>query len=273
MAVTVELRQNPMKGDLRNRTIEYVIKSDTRAVGDADDVAALDALDLIAPADYDGLRRSNLSVEQISELPIIFIGTATYGSNDSQQRTPGTFEYEFEEGTENENIKFAISKVASYNHSPGEPAPDHGLSINVQNDGEVEGVDIFAPTSSFSLNFTNNSTFFTSTRRGLIQNLIGKVNSDIWQGHQPGELLFVGASGRIANNGESTLKLSFSRRPNVTGLTIGGITGINKKGWEYLWVSYGREVDGAANRMKVKPQSAYVMQVYETASFLTNLGF
>lgn len=273
MAVTVELRQNPMKGDLKNRTIEYIIKSDTRAALNADDVAALDALDLVAPADYDGLRRTNLAVEQISELPVIFIGTATYGVNDSQARTPGTFEYEFEYGTENENIKFAISKVAAYTESPGDTAADHGLAINVQPDGEVEGVDIFAPTSTFSLNFTNNSSFFTSTRRNLIQNLTGKTNSDIWQGHQPGELLFLGASGRIANNGESTLKLSFSRRANVTGLAIGGITGINKKGWEYLWVSYGREVDGAANRMKVKPQAAYVMQVYESASFLTNLGF
>jgi hypothetical protein len=41
---------------------------------------------------------------------------------------------------------------------------------------------------------------------------------------------------------------------------VGGIGGINKRGWEYLWVRYVDAAEGDA--LIKKPQAVYVEQVY-----------
>ena len=46
------------------------------------------------------------------------------------------------------------------------------------------------------------------------------------------------------------------------------ITGIDKKGWEYLWVRYADVEDDAAKVLVKRPIGAYVEQVYDYASFL-----
>ena len=57
----------------------------------------------------------------------------------------------------------------------------------------------------------------------------------------------------------------FAASPNVTGLAVGPITGIAKKGWEYLWVRYA---DAEDEHVLVKrPIAAYVEQVYELGNF------
>ncbi|MCJ7544508.1 MAG: hypothetical protein MUP47_08100 [Phycisphaerae bacterium] len=66
----------------------------------------------------------------------------------------------------------------------------------------------------------------------------------------PGELLFLGGSGGESTGWEfAELTLPFAANPNRTGITIGDISGIDKKGWEYLpppldalWASAGRPV-------------------------------
>jgi hypothetical protein len=53
----------------------------------------------------------------------------------------------------------------------------------------------------------------------------------------------------------------------VTGLAVGPITGIAKKGWEYLWVRYADVEDTGAKMLVKRPIAAYVEQVYEYANF------
>jgi hypothetical protein len=55
--------------------------------------------------------------------------------------------------------------------------------------------------------------------------------------------------------------------PNRTGITVGDITGISKKGWEYLWVRYADSEDAAAKAIVKKPVAAYVEKVYEVGDF------
>ncbi len=57
------------------------------------------------------------------------------------------------------------------------------------------------------------------------------------------------------------------RSPNRTGISVGPITGIAKKGWEYLWVRYADVEDTASNTLVKQPVAAYVEKVYEEASF------
>ena len=52
-----------------------------------------------------------------------------------------------------------------------------------------------------------------------------------------------------------------------TGISVGSITGIAKKGWEYLWVRYADVEDTASNTLVKQPVAAYVEKVYEEASF------
>ena len=51
----------------------------------------------------------------------------------------------------------------------------------------------------------------------------------------------------------------------MTGLQVGDITGIDKKGWEYLWVRYADAED--QNVLVKRPIAAYVEQVYESGNF------
>ena len=52
---------------------------------------------------------------------------------------------------------------------------------------------------------------------------------------------------------------------------MGEISGISKKGWEYLWVRYGDAEDTAAKAIVKKPMAAYVEKVYEDGDF-SSLG-
>ena len=63
------------------------------------------------------------------------------------------------------------------------------------------------------------------------------------------------------------ISYKFAVSPNQSGLTIGANTGIAKKGWEYLWVQYGDDVDATAQVLIKKPVAVYVEQVYPFASF------
>src|SRR5690606_20953075 len=55
--------------------------------------------------------------------------------------------------------------------------------------------------------------------------------------------------------------------PNRTGISVGPISGISKKGWEYLWVRYADAEDTGSNTLVKQPVAAYVEKVYEDGNF------
>ncbi len=59
----------------------------------------------------------------------------------------------------------------------------------------------------------------------------------------------------------------FSSGPNRTNLTVGSITGISKKGWEYMWVRYADAEDSADKAIVKEPVAAYIEKVYEDGNF------
>jgi len=61
----------------------------------------------------------------------------------------------------------------------------------------------------------------------------------------------------------------FAASPNKTGLTIGDIVNINKKGWAYRWVRDADAADAAAKAIVKKPIAVYVEKVYEEGDFST----
>jgi len=76
-----------------------------------------------------------------------------------------------------------------------------------------------------------------------IADLTGKLNNAIFDGFAADTILFLGASGSERGKDEWKITYQFAFSPNVTGLAAGGITGIAKKGWEYLWFLYRDDVD------------------------------
>jgi hypothetical protein len=107
----------------------------------------------------------------------------------------------------------------------------------------------------------------TPAYRGTLFNLTGKVNGGAFKGFAVGECLFLGAAGAKRGSGDWEITFRFAASPNVANLTIGDITGVDKKGWEYLWVRYADRVDDTAKALVKKPVAAYVERVYEYGDF------
>lgn len=88
-----------------------------------------------------------------------------------------------------------------------------------------------------------------------------------FKGLAAGECLFLGAAGSKRGDEDWEITFRFAGSPNVTGLSVGPITGISKKGWEYLWVRYADVEDDNAKALVKRPVAAYVEQVYDAGNF------
>lgn len=146
----------------------------------------------------------------------------------------------------------------------GGSAPDYGSAINVDKDG-VKGVEIGIPGLEFQIEKTMAKGVLTLAYVMTLVNLTYKTNNAAFRNFAQGELLFLGAEFRQSSNAEVTVVFKFSASPNRTNLTFGTITGVAKKGHEYLWVDYeAAEVSGYVVR---RPRGVYVERVYEEGNF------
>ncbi len=147
---------------------------------------------------------------------------------------------------------------------PGETAPDFKQAIGVTTE-EVEGVDITVPVYSFAETHYIANSLVTGAYKLTLFALTGKVNNATFKGFAAGEVLFLGASGSKRGDDEWEITFRFAASPNVTGMTVGDITGVDKKGWEYLWVRYTDAED--AKVLVKQPAAVYVEKVYESGDF------
>jgi hypothetical protein len=181
---------------------------------------------------------------------------------------------EFDFGSETQRIKYAYATTAyKRTTSPALPDVDLNEAINWKKGEGVEGVDIPSPT--FSVRITNQyaasevgANYFAALAAARCT-----VNSDPFWGWEAGEVLFLGATGSH-DEGEQypwTITFSFAFNDNVTDADLPGITGVAKKGWEYLETV---SADGL-NTDVIEPalNYAYVHQVHkETAFSSLNVG-
>jgi len=99
----------------------------------------------------------------------------------------------------------------------------------------------------------------------VLFNISGKVNNAPFKGFQAGEVLFLGPSGSTRDKDDWEITFRFAASPNVTGLTVDDIAGIDKKGWEYMWVRYADAQD--QNILVKRPTAVYIEKVYEYGDF------
>ena len=161
-----------------------------------------------------------------------------------------------------QHITQAIATVGLYG-----PSVSTLLGGAIGYDGEnVSGVDITVPVWNWQ-----ETHYLTDAQLNApaYYALTGQVNAAVFRGYAAGEVLFQGASGQKRGTGKWEITFKFAASPNKTGIVIGAISGIAKKGWEYLWVQYGDDVDVAAKVRIKKPVAVYVEKVYAEGDFAT----
>ena len=221
------------------------------------------------PSTYGDLVRKSISLEPVhvdtANLgACIWEVTVQYGVKDEPETgDPAVFSFDTGGGTQ--HITQSLGTIGSY--AAGGTAPDFKGAVGVTHDN-VEGVDITVPVYNFSETHYLPAAQVTPAYKGTLFYLTGKVNNAGFRGLAAGECLFLGASGSQRGAGEDwEITFKFAGSPNRTGITVGPITGIAKKGWEYLWVRYADAEDTASNTLVKQPVAAYVEKVYEDGSF------
>lgn len=152
---------------------------------------------------------------------------------------------------------------------PPSTAPSMNSAIGV--DGQnVNGVDIVVPALSWTETYDVPAAYVTAAYIKGVAGLTGTVNNATFRTFAAGEVLFMGCSGSQEwddqkGNGPWSLSYKFVASPNVTAQTIGDISGVEKKGHEYLWVRYEDAV--SSNELVKKPKYVYVNKVYRDGNF------
>lgn len=272
--MTIVVTERALSGDLSededNPTAEFQWKLEDDANADFDPSDAAAALLAAAPSSYSGLALLRYAIRP-TETKKLYFGTTEYGKR--KKREIDSYEFDFEIGVRTEKRTQSLATTA---YTASGTAPGFQGAIGV-NDDRIEGVDINVPTFSFSYTAYKDASAITATFKDNLYACAAKVNSASYtvdgQTFAAGELLFLGATGSLRRSDQYQITYRFEASKNVSGLTIGGISSISKKGWEFLETLYAPVIDGSAGNFVVKrPKAVYVHQVYETAAFATYLG-
>lgn len=154
---------------------------------------------------------------------------------------------------------------------------DNGGAINTNSNGEeVGGVDIYAPSFSFTvvkvfspggLPTLNDIYSLGSTVNEFAFEVTDTVTG-LHLSFAAGECLFLGADfGNVRVDGGVEFSYDFIASGNRTDIEIGTITNIVKDGQDYLWVKYkSKKVDGIKDMTQI-PTAIYVEQMYYLADW------
>lgn len=159
------------------------------------------------------------------------------------------------------------------NGENGAPYAEHAIGVD---DNGVNGVDIVVPQLTWTETYDVPSFCVTSAYIKGVASITGTVNNAAFRAFAAGEVLFLGASGsqewdQQKGDGPWTLSFKFVASPNagqgktVPALEIGSITGIEKRGHDYLWVRY--ETSVGSDTLLKKPKHVYVNKVYRDGNF------
>lgn len=261
MSFTITERRkgrSPEDGDNPTNEVPVLIVADAGETGEEEE--ALVALRAAMLPSYGVLKLKTCKIDERLG-PGWFLGTATYGSAEQQKDTnESSFSFDTTGGT----FKILQSKSTSNKYAASGTAPDMKGAINA-NSESVDGVDITISQYGFSETHYLADTDVTDTYKGILYALTGSVCDASFKGCAEGEALFLGARGQKRGRGDWEITFNFAGSPNVTGLSIGDITGIAKKGWEYLWVWYTKKTQGSgANKILTQvPKFVYVEVVYD----------
>ena len=188
--------------------------------------------------------------------------------DDDDVEESSSFAFDTGGGTMHRNQSLrTVSKVPN-------DAPDFNGAIEVDNEGNVNGVDVTMPVLNFTETHVMNASRVTTSYKKNVAAITGTVNRSGFRGFSAGEVLFLGASGTKRgkkNDSPWEITFRFAVSPNQSGLQVGKLKVSQKKGWDYLWVRYADKVADNKKNVIKEPVAAYVEQVYPEGDF-GNLG-
>jgi hypothetical protein len=228
----------------------------------ADDAAAMTSLIATAPSSVTvgaiNLTKVEYEIDEEDANSGFYMGSASYSYRDE----PGQSQYNFDISTENVHITNSLQTIARY---PG-TSPNMQGAIGYDGD-KIEGCDILNAVYSFSETHQFSDTQISPAYKAALFRAVGKTNNAVFKGFAIGEVLFIGAAGSKKQADDYwELTFRFAASENLSGLSVGTITGIAKKGWEYLWSRYSDKVDTGNNLVRT-PQAVYVERVYQAVDF------
>jgi hypothetical protein len=233
---------------------------------------------------YPGVADAQLWAESYS---IAFLGdnawqvTINYEKTGAEPSTPDPMKrarsFDTTGGTQHITQAVSVGSGGTLDFEKRFPSGATNMSgaIGVDSNG-VNGVDIVVPQLQWQESYDVPNAYVTATYVRGVAGITGTTNNASFRGFDAGEVLFVGCSGSQEwddqkGSGPWSLSYRFVASKNVTGQTIGSISGIEKKGHEYLWVRYEDAV--SSNSLLKQPKAVYVSKVYKDADFsLLGLG-
>lgn len=222
-----------------------------------------------APTTFGTLPLTDFNYAEDDEGSYHFVFTGNYTWKPAESVLRWSFD------TSGGTIRLMTSKLTNAYAPSGRVAPNFGGAIGVKNtgkDAEPEGVDIVLPGLKMTATYKWPKDTVDVAYAKLLAGLTGKTNNAPFCGFATGELLFLGGTGEVVPGVPNEVRYDFLASENVTGLTIGSISAIAKKGHEYLWVAFEADQDTSAKKLVQKPLAVYVERVYDPADF-TTMGF
>lgn len=207
------------------------------------------------------LYRGNVSVEQAGY--DTYYVDVEYGERKLES---GSYTIDFDTTGGTVHISASKQTIASYGTSP----PSHKQLIGV-NGENVDGCDIVIPALKLNVKFKHPQAVITLAQIKALAGWTGMVNSTSFLTFAAGEVLFLGATGSEGTDTETEVAYQFACSQNATGLTIGDIASVAKKGHEYLWIAYKDAVD--SSKPVKQPEYVYIERVYDTVDLAAALGF
>jgi hypothetical protein len=244
------------KGD--HSTLMYM------ASGYATRPTAKAAILAIAPATNQGLYFQRISIEQTAVAT--WVGRCEYGVREPLAVGEYTFSWDTTGGTVHLTTPIDCTSYAV----AGYTAPtDLEKVILADRDRRVQGVDVPTPSLKLTISYRLPGATITLAYIKALAGCVGKTNDKAYGGFEAGELLFLGATGRSGSATDPIVDFHFLASVNVTGMTLGDITGIDKTGHQYIWPWFGEDEDETADELIVKPKAIYVDTVVEECDFYT----
>lgn len=177
--------------------------------------------------------------------------------------------FNFDVTTQSQRIIVPVSPQTIY-PATGLTAPTNSAKwlIGQQGDGSPpSGADVQEPIASFSETHYLPSTTITDAHQRTLLRIVGRLNDASFRGWSAKEVLCTGVSGSQRGAEDWEISFRFSVREHQTGLTIAGITAVNKEGWQFLWVRYRTEIDDTEPVLTDVAEYAVVADVFRTADF------
>lgn len=276
--MTISIAEKPKgrkhSGALAGRKIsrDYII------VGATSEIQARTELAAAVSATLDGLVIDSADVDEVHDG--IFDGTVswiTQTRKDQQEEQQKEIDLEtvvvsFDTGGGTAKVLRAEAET-SYG-SPDAPyngiAPESYFAIGLTDDG-IEGVDVPVPALQWSETWQIARGDVDWSYVRFLHDMTGKLNDAEFRGFDVAEVRFLGASAQPNGEDLFSFTFKFAASATVEDITIGDITGIYKRGWDYLWTRYESVVDDTTKKMTKKPIAVYVSQVSKLGDF-SSLG-